>query len=101
MMMSYYKAAQQKIAVARIKLLFNEAKNVFNKDCKLADKYVKLARCIAMKYKIRLSSQLKKSICKHCHKYLVPSNNCRVRIHKHKLIYYCLNCKHYMRYLIK
>ena len=99
----YYKkpAKQQQIAKKRIRFLFNEAKDVFKKDSKLSDKYVKLARRIAMKYKIKLSSDLKKKFCKHCHKYLVPSVNCRVRIHKHRLIYYCLECKHFMRYNIR
>ena len=92
---------QQKIAEARIKLMFQLAKEVFKKDSKLADKYIKIARRIAMKYKIRLSASFKKQFCKHCHKFLVPSINCRVRIHKHRLIYYCLECKHYMRHPIK
>ena len=97
----YHKAQQQQIAKARIKFLFQHAKEVFNEDSKLSDKYVKIARRIGMKYKIRLPSYLKKRFCKHCHKYLVPSANCRVRLHKHMLIYYCLSCKHFMRHPIK
>ena len=92
---------QQKIAKKRIEFLFKHAKEVFKEDGKLSDKYVKVARRIAMKYKIRLSSHLKKSFCKHCHKYLVPGVNCRVRIHKHRVIYYCMGCKHYIRQPIK
>ncbi|MEK6983656.1 MAG: ribonuclease P protein component 4 [Nanoarchaeota archaeon] len=90
-----------RIANARINFLFKIAKEEFNKDSNLSDKYVKLARKIAMKFKIRLPSNLKKSFCKHCHKYLVPSVNCRVRIHKHRIIYYCLSCRNYMRHPIK
>src|SRR3989344_6850646 len=90
--------SQQKIAEARIKLMFQLAKEVFKEDGKLADKYVKIARRVAMKQKIRLPSSLKKRFCKHCHSYLMPSVNCRIRIHKHRIIYYCLNCKHYMRH---
>jgi len=98
----YKKPAKQlKIAEKRILFLFNEAKDSFKKDSKLSDKYVKLARRIAMKYKIKLPSNLKKRFCKHCHKYLVPGVNCRVRLHKHRLIYYCLSCKHFMRHPIK
>ena len=98
----YKKPAKiQKIAKKRIEFLFQEAKNAFKKDSKLSDKYIKMARRIAMKYKIRLPSELKKRFCKHCHKYLVPSVNCRIRIHKHRVIYYCLSCKHFMRHPIK
>ena len=99
----YYKKSskQLKIAKARINFLFKLAKEHFKEDSKLSDRYVKLARRIAMKYKVRLPSTLKKRMCKHCHRYLVPGINCRVRIHKHRLIYYCFGCKHYMRHPVK
>ncbi len=98
----YSKPAKQvQIAKKRIKFLFEEAKEIFKKDSKLSDKYIKMARKIAMKYKIRLLSKLKKRFCKHCHSYLMPGVNYRVRIHKHRIIYYCFNCKHYMRHPFK
>ncbi len=88
----------QKIAKARIDFLFGEAKEDFSKDSSTSDKYVGMARRIAMKHKIRLASSIKKRFCKNCYKYLVPGINCRVRIHKHRLIYYCLGCRHHMRH---
>jgi|SRR3989338_9141938 len=94
-------AQQQKIAKRRINFLFQHAKEVFKEDSRLSDKYIKMAIRIAMKHKIRMTSSLKKRFCKNCHKYLVPGVNCRVRIHKHRIIYYCLSCKHYMRHPIK
>ena len=99
----YYKKSkqQQEIAENRIKFMFQLAKEVFKEDSTLADKYIKIARRIAMKHKIKLPSSLKKRFCKHCHKFLVPSVNCRVRLHKHRLIYYCFGCKHYMRHPVK
>ena len=100
----YYskKPAQQvSIAKKRINFLFQEAKDAFKKDKNLANKYVKTARRVAMKYKIKLPSSLKKRFCKNCHSYLVPGVNSRVRIHKHRVIYYCLKCKHYTRQPIK
>ncbi len=90
-----------KIAKARINFLFQEAKESFKQESKLSDKYIKIARKIAMKYKIRLPPQLKKKFCKNCLKYLVPGVNCRVRIHKHRVIYYCMNCRHFMRHPVK
>ena len=94
-------ASQVEIAKKRIKFLFQEAKDVVKKDQKLADKYVKTARKIAMKYKIKLPSSLKKRFCKNCHSYLVPGVNSRVRIHKQRIIYYCFTCKHYMRHPVR
>ena len=99
----YYKKPAKQLAIAkkRIGFMFRQAKESFHKDSDLSDKYVKMARRISMKYKIKLQPELKKRFCKNCHKYLMPGVNCRVRIHKHRVIYYCFNCKHYMRHQIK
>ena len=56
---------QQKIAKKRINFLFQHANEVFKEDSNLSDKYVKMARRIAMKYKIRLPSSIKKRFCNH------------------------------------
>ena len=91
-------AKQKEIARERIKILFKQAKSVFKKDKKLANRYVKLARELAMKFKIRIPSELKRQFCKHCYSYLMPSKNVRVRTRKGKVVYYCLECKKYMRF---
>ncbi|MAE42466.1 ribonuclease P [Candidatus Woesearchaeota archaeon] len=92
---------QRKIALERITILFSEAKKIFKEEPKLADKYIKLARKISMKYKVKIPSTLKRRYCKHCHKYLVPGTNVRVRTHKGHMVYYCLSCKHIMRFVYK
>ena len=92
---------QRQIALERINILFEQAKKVFKKDPSLSNRYVSLARKIAMKYKIRIPSNLKKQFCKHCYKFLVPSVNVRVRTRKGKVVYYCLYCKKYMRFPYK
>jgi ribonuclease P protein subunit RPR2 len=91
-------SGQKKIALERIETLFGEASDVFKKNKILADRYVELARKIAMKYKVRIPSRLQKQFCKHCYKFLMPNVNCRVRIKKGKVVYYCLECKKYMRF---
>jgi ribonuclease P protein subunit RPR2 len=90
-------ASVQKIALNRILFLFREAKKSFKEDSALADKYVKLAIRISMKYKVKIPLQEKKSFCKKCHKLMVQGVNCRTRIHKHRIIYYCKSCKNYTR----
>jgi|TARA_Y100000310_G_scaffold191612_1_gene191565 ribonuclease P protein subunit RPR2 len=92
---------QRKIALERIIILFSEAKKMFKEDSKLADKYVKLARKISMKYKVPIPSQLKRRFCKHCYKFLIPGTNVRVRTNKGHLVYNCLNCKHIMRFVYR
>ncbi len=88
----------KQIALERIQTLFNEAEKVFKKDPKLANRYVFLARKISMKAKARIPSRLKRRFCKHCYSYLMPGVNVRVRTQRGKVVYYCLNCKKYMRF---
>ncbi len=88
----------KEIARERIETLFKEAKQAFKKDPKLSNRYVKLARELAMKYKIRIPPVLKRKFCKHCYSYLFPSKNLRIRTRNGKVVYYCLDCKKYMRF---
>lgn len=93
------KAAEiRKIALERVIVLFKQAKERFKENSKLSDRYVALARKIAMKYKIRIPRELKRKFCKHCYGYLLPSINCRVRTREGKVVYYCFSCKKYMRF---
>ncbi len=86
------------IARERIIVLFQQAERMFGKDRKLADRYVALARKIGMKYKVRISSAMAKKFCRHCYSFLMPSVNVRIRLAGGKVVYYCLNCKHHMRF---
>ncbi len=102
-MLSYMKdkKSQKKEALEKIKTLFTEAKTQFSKNPGLSNKYVKMARKIAMKFNITMPRNLKRKFCKHCYSYLVPSKNCRVRIHKSRVVYHCDNCKKFMRFVLK
>jgi ribonuclease P protein subunit RPR2 len=95
------KTKNKEIAEERIKILFREADKVFNDDPKLANRYVELARKIAMKVNLKIPREYKRKFCKHCYSYLRPGVNCRVRTKEGKVVYYCLNCKKYMRFGIK
>ena len=95
------KTELKKIALEKIKTLFQEARIQFNKNPSLSDKYIKLARKIAMKVNLSIPKEYKRRFCKHCYSYLVPSKTCRVRVHKSRVIYYCLKCKKFMRFVIK
>ena len=90
-----------KIANEHIADLFSLARKVGLKEPGLADRYVFLARKIAMKFKIKLLPVFKRQFCKHCYSYLILSKNCRVRIHDSKIIYYCNNCGKYTRIQLK
>ncbi|MBS3128939.1 ribonuclease P [Candidatus Woesearchaeota archaeon] len=85
-------------AKEHIRVYFLEAQKRFNEDPQLSHRYVRLARRIAMKFKIKLSSQQKRLFCKHCYHFLMPGKNSRVRTKKGMLIYYCLDCKKYSKF---
>jgi len=81
----------------------NKVKEFFglaSKDKKKADDYIRKARNSAMKVNLRLPSEMKRRFCKHCNSYF-NSENSRVRTREGKLIYTCLKCKKYSRFMIK
>ena len=88
----------QKIATERINSLFKQAKEIFYLDPKLSNRYVQLARKIAMRYKVKIESKYKRQYCKHCYIYFIPPKTCRVRTKNGKLIYSCFNCKKFSRF---
>ena len=100
-MKKHYKDKSEKfgrIAGERIGILFSEARKIYSYDPKLSDRYVFLARKIAMKVRMRLPAGLKRKFCKHCHSFFMPGMNVRVRTHEGKVVYYCLNCKKFTRF---
>ncbi|MBU0665852.1 MAG: ribonuclease P protein component 4 [Nanoarchaeota archaeon] len=90
-----------KIAKDRINHLFSRADIIFNSDESLSDRYVFIARRIAMKFKVKLGSVFKRKFCHNCYKYFRPGVNCSVRLHDKRLVYRCFNCKHIMRFPYK
>ena len=92
-------AKQQNIARRRIDFLFKLAKDSF--DNNQSKKYVKMAKRVAMKHKIRFNPAQKKMFCKNCFSYIIPGKNARVRLHKSRLIYFCKECKNLNRHPIK
>ncbi|MEK6962856.1 MAG: ribonuclease P protein component 4 [Nanoarchaeota archaeon] len=88
---------KKKLAVDRIHTLFLEAEEQFKKRPELSNRYVELARKIAMKARVQMPHEYKRRFCKKCHSYLMPGVNCRVRLTQHKVVYTCGVCKEYMR----
>lgn len=91
----------RRIGKERINILFNQAQKRFKKNPELSHRYVEIARKIAMKYKIQMKREHKRMFCKHCYKFLMPGINSRVRNNNGKMVYYCKNCRKYMRFPLK
>ncbi|MBW3011691.1 ribonuclease P [Candidatus Woesearchaeota archaeon] len=90
--------AQQRIALERIRILFSQADEIFNKSPELANEYVKKARRLAMRYEVSIPRELKRKFCKHCYSFLKVGKTLRVRAHKGKMVYFCFSCKKFMRF---
>ena len=91
----------KEIARERIRKLFLEAGKSFGKNKKLSNRYVEIARKIAMKLQLKMPKKYKRQFCKHCYKFLKNGVNARVRIHKSRVVIYCLECKKYTRILLR
>ena len=90
------KSKLREIALEKIKLLFQEIKLKPSK----ANDNVRKARRIGMKVNLPLPKEFKRKYCKHCNNYF-QSGNYRVRTRNKMVVYYCLNCKKYMKFKIQ
>lgn len=97
-------ANTRRIAMQRIQVLFNLARETYKEQPALAQRYVGLARKIAMAAKLRLPKEYKRQICRHCKNFILPGVNCRVRIRRRRephVVITCLRCGEHMRMPIK
>ena len=88
----------KKKAEEQIRELFRQAESAGQK---LADRYVKIAWGISTKTKTSIPTELKRRFCRKCLSYLVPGKNCRVRVSKGKVVYFCNNCRSFRRFVYK
>ncbi|RLF09035.1 MAG: ribonuclease P [Thermoprotei archaeon] len=88
------------IALQRIWRLFKLAEEIHARSPELADRYVELARRIAMRCRLRIPRPLRRCFCHRCGRFLVPGVNCRVRLAKRRsphVAITCLSCGHIHR----
>ena len=90
-----------KTTLEDVRTLIEKAEAIFKTDKSQANDYVRKARRAAMKTRTRLPPEIKRRICKHCHAYLKPGINARIRIHDGKIILYCFECKKFKRMPLK
>lgn len=88
------------VAGERIRQLFLQARNAFPKHPERSNRYVELARRIAMRQRVRIDRELRRQYCHHCFAFLVPGLNMRVRVHRGNVIVTCGECNGKMRYRV-
>ncbi len=89
------------LARERIAVLFSEAGKTFPEHPGYSDRYVALARKIAMRHRVRIEKEYRRRYCHHCYRYLVPGANMRVRVHPGWVAVTCLVCRKTTRYRVE
>jgi ribonuclease P protein subunit RPR2 len=82
----------KQIALGRISILFNLAKEVFSEKPDLAQYYVTLAKKIGMRYKVNLPVEFRRMICKHCKLFIFPGTTCRIRLQQRREPHVVITC---------
>lgn len=94
---------QIKIAKERIEILFEQAEKEFKEHPERSHRYVEIARNIAMRFNLSIPKKYRRKFCKNCYKYLMPGENCRVRLDskRSKKVVKCEECGEIMRFPYK
>jgi len=94
----------RQIAMQRIRTLFRLAKQNIRKEPELAQRYALIARKIAMRTRVRLPTEYRRMICRHCKSFIYPGVNCRVRVQQRRephVVTTCLVCGKQTRIMLK
>jgi len=92
------RARAKEIARERISILIDNA--LREKDPGLAAQQARLAKKIAMRYRVRLPYEARQLFCKRCKAFIVPGRTARVRVGRAKtraIRITCLKCGHTYR----
>lgn len=88
-----HRGLERKIALERIAALFRLAEDAARaRNEPRARRYVALARRIGTRYNVRMPAAFKRTYCKGCGAFLLPSVNARVRTGGGRLVVTCTAC---------
>ncbi|MDD1699962.1 MAG: ribonuclease P [Methanoregula sp.] len=88
----------KKIARERIEILFEQARLEFCEHPERSNRYIGIARRIAMRQRIRIDREFRRQFCHHCYAFLVPGKNMRVRVYRRNVVVTCYCCNKKTRY---
>jgi len=97
------KRLRKKIACERVNVLIKEAERMWEKDKELSRKYVKRAWAIKLRFKLKLSKELKTSFCKKCFAVWIPGKTVDIKFNQreHIIEYVCKECGYKKRFKYK
>jgi ribonuclease P protein subunit RPR2 len=88
-----HRGMERRIAGERMTTLFRLAESeALQRHAGRARRYVELARRIGMRYNVRVPALFKRSFCKKCLAFLLPSVNARVRVGEGRVVITCNVC---------
>ena len=96
--------SNKQIALERVHTLFSLAKEVVHEDPERAQRYVQVARRIAMRTRLQLPKEYRRLVCRKCKSFILPGVNCRIRIQQRRephMVITCLNCGGHSRFPLK
>jgi len=97
-------AETKRIALERIRTLFRLADEALREKPQHAQRYVNLAKQIAMRTRVKMPRELRRRVCKHCNTLLRPGVNARVRLRQRRephVVVTCLSCGRVLRYPVR
>jgi ribonuclease P protein subunit RPR2 len=97
-------AETRRIALERILTLFRLADEALQEKPEQSQRYVNLARQIAMRCRVKMPRELRRRVCKHCNTLLRPGVNSRVRLRQRRephVVVTCLSCGRVHRYPVR
>ena len=100
----YIKERQQRLAQARIQILWQQALLEAKKRPEIARLQMSMARKIAQRTRIKLPRNMSRKICKKCGTILIPGETCRVRIRNNRakhIVVTCTHCDNVKRYYLR
>jgi ribonuclease P protein subunit RPR2 len=84
---------ERRIAIERMTRLFQLAEaEALQRHPDRARRYVELARKLGMRYNVRVPAPFKRSFCKECLAFLLPSVSSRVRVGQGRVVVTCTSC---------
>jgi len=86
----------------RIAQLFKEAEENLKEHPERTRRYIRIARALVMRHRMRLPERFKRTFCKRCYIYWKPGYNVKVRFEKNKkTVSYSCECGYVKRYRYK
>lgn len=94
-----HRGMERRIAVERMSTLFRLAESeALQRHADRARRYVELARRLGMRYNVRVPAAFKRSFCKKCLAFLLPSVSARIRVGRGRVVVTCIACGAVQRY---